>query len=309
MTQFILFGGKGGVGKTTCAAATALKLSEEGDKILIASTDPAHSLSDSFEKKIGSREKEIFPNLWAVEINPKEEMQKLKEKLADAPEMPNMPGLPGMNPAEMLGGLSDMGSMPGMDEMAAFDIFLKYMDSEEYDYVIFDTAPTGHTLKFLSLPELMDSWVGKMIKFKLQVSNALNMFKQLLPFTEPKEDKSLENLEKMKARIEKGKLILTNPSKTNFVIVTIPQEMAISESVRAVKQLEEFGIPVKKIIVNQIQPEHKSCAFCTARRKLHKEKLNEIHKKFKKKQIVEVELSKDEIKGKKKLEEFARVLK
>ena len=307
MTQYILFGGKGGVGKTTCAAATALKLANQGHKTLIVSTDPAHSLSDSFETTIGAKEKHIAENLSAVEINPKEAMAEMKEKFSQQ-EMPEI-NLPGLDLGDLTSGLSDLGSMPGMDEMTAFDKFLQYIDNPEYEYVIFDTAPTGHTLKFLSLPELMGSWVGKMLKMRIQMSNAMNMFKNLIPFTQHEgKDQSLDQLEAMKKRIEKGKLVLTNPELTELVLVLIPQEMSIAESERALESLDEFGIPVKKLIVNQIQPEKAGCSFCTERRKLHIQKLEEIHQRFKGKQVKEVELFDKEIKGEDKLKEFAERL-
>ncbi len=326
MTEFILFGGKGGVGKTTAAAATALKLANDGNLTLIVSTDPAHSLSDSFEKKIGPEEKKIFENLWAIEINPEKEMEKFKEKLEspkietedtpDAPEFPGMPemgGMPGLNPEQLMGGMSDIGSMPGMDEMAAFDLFLKFLDTSEYDYVVFDTAPTGHTLKFLSLPEIMDSWVGKMLKVKMQLSNAMNMFKKILPFSETEEKdpkkEALDNLEKMKKRIEKGREALSDPKQTTFVLVTIPQEMAVSETERALEKLNEYKIPVEKIIINQIQPKNKDCSFCKERRKIQEKRLKELKEKFKNQVLIEVELFKKEIKGKKMLQKFSEKLK
>ncbi|MFO7872158.1 MAG: TRC40/GET3/ArsA family transport-energizing ATPase [Candidatus Undinarchaeales archaeon] len=326
MTEFILFGGKGGVGKTTTAAATALKLANDGNLTLIVSTDPAHSLSDSFEKKIGAEEKKLFENLWAIEINPEKEMEKFKEKLEapkieteetpDSPEFPGMPmrgGMPGLNPEQMMGGMADLGSMPGMDEMAAFDLFLKFLDTSEYDYVVFDTAPTGHTLKFLSLPELMDSWVGKMLKVKMQLSNAMDMFKKVLPFTEKNEKdgkkQALGNLEKMKKRIEKGKKALSDPKQTTFVLVTIPQEMAVSETERALEQLNEYKIPVEKIIINQIQPKNKDCSFCKERRKIQEKRLKELKDKFKNQTLIQVELFKKEIKGKKMLQKFSEKLK
>jgi arsenite-transporting ATPase len=309
MTQFLLFGGKGGVGKTTCAAATALKLSSQG-KTLIVSTDPAHSLSDSFETKLSGKEKEISTNLFAVEIDPKENLEKLKEKFGEAQaEMPQMPGMPGMDMGALTGGLGNLESMPGIDEMTAFDKFLQYMDTEEYEYIVFDTAPTGHTLKFLSLPDVMDSWVGKMLKMRMQLAGAMEMVKQLIPFTNKEgKDNSLENLEEMKKRIEKGKLILTNPNQTTFVLVMIPQEMAITESQRMVKELADQGIAVNKIVVNQIQPAFTACDFCKERRAMHEQKLKEIKKKFKKQEIKEIPLHKEEIKGKRKLEKFADLI-
>jgi len=311
MTHYLLFGGKGGVGKTTCAAATALRMAKNDYKTLIVSTDPAHSLSDSFEKKISSTETKISENLYAVEIDPAENVEKLKAELSQdhlTPEENPLAGM-GMDMGDLTGGLGDLGSMPGMDEMAAFNKFLQYVDNQDYDNVVFDTAPTGHTLKFLSLPEIMDSWVGKMLRLRIQMSSAMKMFKQILPFSDPGEkDKSMDHLEKMKAQIEKGREVLTNPNLTTFTLVTIPQEMAIAESERAVKQIENFGITIKKIIVNQTQPKQKDCKFCTMRRKLHDEKLASIKKKFKGKDIVEVPLEAHEVKGLKSLTKFAEKL-
>lgn len=313
-THYILFTGKGGVGKTTCAAATALRLAEQGHKTLIVSTDPAHSLSDSFCKKLGGKEKQIRTNLFAVEIDPKENIDKMKDVLggAGAPDLSNSPlasmGM-NINPQEMLGGLTDMGSMPGMDEVAALNKFLEYMDSADYEYVVFDTAPTGHTLNFLKLPELMGSWVGKMLKFRMQMSNAMSMFKQILPFSQEQEkDHSLEHLEKMKGRIQKGKQILTNPNRTEFVMVLIPQEMSIAESERAMKQLKDTGITVSKIIVNQVQPLVTDCGFCKERHTLHEKKLKEINKRFKGLPIKKVRLFREEITGEKLLEIFGTEL-
>ncbi|MBN2042544.1 MAG: ArsA family ATPase, partial [Candidatus Aenigmarchaeota archaeon] len=158
-TTYHFFSGKGGVGKTSVSAATALHFSRNGKKTLIISTDPAHSLSDSFETKIGGEVKELRKNLFAVEIDPKKAMQEYKERLM--PKIENMGMLKGL-------GLDDTfdiaGMTPGIDEIAAFDKFLQYMQSKDYDIIVFDTAPTGHTLRFLSLPDVLDSWVGKMIK-------------------------------------------------------------------------------------------------------------------------------------------------
>lgn len=155
-THFYLFAGKGGVGKTSIAAATALYFSGKGMNTLIISTDPAHSLADSFEKSIGGDIVRIGKNLSAVEIDPKMAMAEYKEKI-----------VPNLDKVDMLKGLDIgdtfdfAGNTPGIDELAAFDKFMQYMQSKEYDVIVFDTAPFGHTIRFLSLPDLLDSWIAR----------------------------------------------------------------------------------------------------------------------------------------------------
>ena len=156
-TTFIFIGGKGGVGKTTISAATSLWCAKMGKKTLIISTDPAHSLGDSFDRLIKHVPTPITQNLEAIEIDPDRAMDEYKEKMQRQQQY-----------NDALGMFSDqmymMSSSPGIDEVAAFDKFMQYMTTEEYDVIIFDTAPTGHTLRLLSFPEMMDSWMGKLIK-------------------------------------------------------------------------------------------------------------------------------------------------
>lgn len=294
-TVFYLYAGKGGVGKTSMAAAAALRFADKGKKTLIISTDPAHSLSDSFETKIGGEIKKLKKNLFAVEIDPKKAMQEYKERIM--PQMEKMDFLKGL-------GLEDTfdfaGNTPGIDEMAAFDKFLQYMNSKDYDVIVFDTAPTGHTLRFLSLPDVLDSWVGKMISIRMKFSGAINMFKKFLPFGEEKEgEKKLgtEQLEAIKERIEKARNILSDKERTHFNLVLIPEAMSIYESERSLSVLKEYSIPVDTIVVNQLIPKNEKCPFCTEKRKLQQERMVEIKNKFKGHEILQIPMHKEEVKG------------
>ena len=237
-TTFVFIGGKGGVGKTTVSAATALWFSRQGKKTLIISTDPAHSLSDSYERNIGYNPTPIAENLEALEIDPdmamKEYQAKMKEQQALNPGM-------GMDMG-MMQDQMDMASMsPGIDEAAAFDKFLQYMTTDEYDIIIFDTAPTGHTLRLLSFPEMMDSWVGKMIKVRRQVGSMAKAFKNIMPFMgdEEEEDRALEDMEQTKKQIREARGIMADPERTTFKAVIIPEEMSIYESERAMEALKK----------------------------------------------------------------------
>ena len=208
------------------AAATALYFSKQGKKTLVISTDPAHSLSDSFKTKIGGDVKELRKKLFAVEIDAQKSMEEYKEKLA--PQIQKMEMLKGM-------GLEDMfdvsGSTPGIDELAAFDKFLQFINSKEFDVIIFDTAPTGHALRFLSLPDVLDSWVGKMIMIRMKLSGFMNMFKKIMPFGSPSDgpDVDVDQLEDIRKRIDEAKQILTNPVLTHYNMVLIPEIMSIKQ--------------------------------------------------------------------------------
>ncbi len=304
-TQFYLFAGKGGVGKTSVAAATALYFAGLGRKTLIISTDPAHSLSDSFEKKIGGEIVNISKNLSAVEIDPKMAVEEYKEKIA--PRIEKIDFLKGLD----LGDAFDFaGNTPGIDELAAFDKFMRYMQSKDYDIIIFDTAPFGHTIRFLSLPDLLDSWIGKMINIRLKLAGVINTFKKLMPFGEEGGETKLgtEELELVKKRISEARKILSDKNKTHFNLVMIPEAMSIYESERSVKILAEYGIPVNTVIVNQLVPENNRCPFCVGRRKLQQERLKEIRNKFRGLKILQIPLYKNEVKGIEMLEKVGREL-
>jgi arsenite-transporting ATPase len=303
-TVFLLFSGKGGVGKTSLAAATAVRMAESGKKTLIVSTDPAHSLSDSFETNIGGEEKNIFRNLYAVEIDPQKAMGEYKEKI-----MPKVDGIGSLQGLDLGDTFDMMGMTPGIDEMAAMDKFLQYMQSTQYDVIIFDTAPTGHTLRFLSLPEVMDSWVGKMIMIRMRFSGMIGAVKKLLPFTEEeREDRSLEHLQSMKSRIEEARKRLSDPERTKYNLVMIPEEMSILESERTLPVLHQYGIQVGSVIVNQIIPENPKCRFCTEKRHQQLQRLKDVRKRFKGLPVKQVELAKEEVKGIKMLEKIGKEL-
>lgn len=293
-TEYFLFAGKGGVGKTSMACATALYMSQKR-KVLLISTDPAHSVSDSFDTRIGGEVKKVRKNLYAVEIDPKKAMAEYKDKFM--PKIESMEALKGLG----LGDTFDMAGMtPGIDEIAAFDKFIQYMQSDEYDVIIFDTAPTGHTLRFLSLPEILDSWIGKMIMLRMKFSGIAGMVKKFLPFGKEEEEKpdlGLKQMEKMKERIAGAKAILADPLKTHYNIVMIPEEMSILESERSLSVLKEYKINVDSVIVNQLIPENSRCPFCSEKRKQQQERLGTIRKKFSAYTIREAELLREELRG------------
>ncbi len=307
-TKYIMFGGKGGVGKTTMSAVTGIFCAEQGLKTVIVSTDPAHSLRDSFEQEFGHEPTKVngMDNLYVVEIDPQKAMEEYKDKLKS--QVDENPMLGGMLEEQL-----EMASLsPGTDESAAFDVFLRYMDSNEFDVVVFDTAPTGHTLRFLGLPENMDKYMTKMIKLKKQMSGFMKMMKKMMPFGGKGEDidydKALEEMEAMKEKITRARNILADPERTSFRLVVIPEEMSILESERAMRALEKYKIPIDAVIVNQVIPEDVECDFCRARRGLQQKRLETIKEKFGEKVIAHVPLLRTEAKGLDALKEISKVL-
>lgn len=306
-TTFIFVGGKGGVGKTSISSATALWLAKQGKKTLIVSTDPAHSLSDSLEVPIYPYPREIKTNLFAVEIDPVVAMEQKQAALEAQKAASSGNSLMGL---DMLGEQMDLASSsPGADEAAAFEVFLSVMTTNEYDAVVFDTAPTGHTLRLLSFPEVMDSWVGKMMKIKAKLGSAANAFKNVLPFMDADENiQSTKELEETKNQIDEAKKVLSDPERTTFKMVVIPEEMSIYESERALGALENYNITVDSIIVNQVMPDISDCDFCHSRHKLQQKRLALIDQKFSQQEIAQIPLFKDEVKGEEKLYNLAEIL-
>lgn len=302
-TTFIFIGGKGGVGKTTVSAATALWCARMNKKTLIISTDPAHSLGDSFDRLIKHVATPITQNLEAIEIDPDKAMEEYKDKMNQQQKY-----------NDALNMFSDqldvMSSSPGIDEVAAFEKFMEYMTSDEYDVVIFDTAPTGHTLRLLSFPEMMDSWMGKLIKTKTQLGQMANKLKNIVPFmgSDEESEAEMEELNRTKERILKARSVLSDSSRTSFKTVLIPEEMSIIESSRAMDALHKYDMNTDGIIVNKIQPDNNHCEFCKARREIQEKRLQTIEEAFEGQIIARIPLQAHEVRGIDQLYEICDLL-
>ncbi|MBS7287581.1 MAG: ArsA family ATPase [Candidatus Freyarchaeota archaeon] len=299
-----MFGGKGGVGKTSCSAASALWAAEHGKETLIISTDPAHSLSDSFDQQVGGEVKKIegCSNLFALELDPRKAFEEYRKKLSEAEDFEEQ----AQAVLQEIGSLSSM-TPPGTDEAIAFAKVLEFIEKPEYDLVVFDTAPTGHTLRLLSLPDILNSWVVNLIKIRVYMSKLTGLFRRLIG-RGGEEDKTLELLEKLKETIGVARKTLKDPNETAFVIVMIPEAMAIFETERLLSSLIEYEIPCDHIIVNMIYPDIPNCPFCRARRQMQQENLNDIREIYDDFSITEVPLFDTEIRGLDMLKKLSEVL-
>jgi arsenite-transporting ATPase len=302
--KFILSGGKGGVGKTSCAGAMALLSARHGYRTLVLSTDPAHSLSDSFDQNLSGGE--VIPiegveKLWGMEINTEKGMEEFSGMLGSGAAGPE---------AEMASQfLGDMGGMspPGSDEAMAFGKILEFIEDSTYDRVIFDTAPTGHTLKLLELPDLLDSWFGKIITLRQRLSSMMTGFRALLGGGE-KEDTAWEMMQQTKDKIKHARGELSDPELTQFVVVMIPEAMAVFETQRLLGSLTGWDIPASNIVVNQLVPANPDCVFCNNRRVMQQRNMVDIRELYSDMHITEVPLFDLEIRGIDGLTKLGKIL-
>ncbi|KAL3518408.1 hypothetical protein ACH5RR_020997 [Cinchona calisaya] len=279
--KYYMLGGKGGVGKTSCAASLAVKFANHGHPTIVVSTDPAHSLSDSFDQDLTGGvlvpvQGQHSP-LFALEINPeitKEEFRAASQKIGGGGSKDFLDsmglGLLSEQLEELkLGELLDT-PPPGLDEAIAISKVMQFVESQEYSSftrIVFDTAPTGHTLRLLSLPDFMDTSIGKMITLKEKIASATSAIKSVFRKEVPQQIAD-NKLEKLRERMVKVRDLFRDTETTEFVIVTIPTAMAVSESSRLCASLKKEKVPVLRLIVNQVLPPSTSdCKFCAMKRK------------------------------------------
>lgn len=293
-TFFQLFAGKGGVGKTSLAAASAIHYASIGEQTLVVSIDPAHSLSDSFEKTLGSEPTKISKNLFAMELDAKKALKRNSPLTKQIHYFMKQAGLHDVDVLETL---------PGTDEVMAYDMLVEFIESGKYGRIIFDAAPSGHALRFLSIPKYMDEWLKKLYRVTRQVLGAVQLMKRHSRIDIPSYKLEHEERDRM-LRIYQT---LTNPKYTLLYIVMIPEKMCIAETERVITTLSNYGFLVKNIIVNQILPERED-EFVKARREIQQENLKTIREKFKGLEIKELPLFKTEIYGVNELKKIASIL-
>jgi len=287
--QFIMFGGKGGVGKTTMASATAIELARE-HKVLIFTTDPAPSLADSFGQIIGNEPTPIatIDNLFAMEINARKVMEEFRRQYSgEILDILQQGTYLADEETEDMFRLD----IPGMDEVMSLKKIIDFMDSSDYQQYIVDTAPTGHTLRLLLLPELLDNWIKFLASLRWKYHVVSRQFSR-----EKRVERADEFLFDMKKTVKKVKALLQNAERTEFVVVTIAEKMGVSETEDLLRSLAQMRIPSKHIIINNIFPSEES-HFIRVRREAQEKYIGEIKKKFSTHSIIEVALQPTEIQG------------
>ncbi|MCA1635929.1 MAG: TRC40/GET3/ArsA family transport-energizing ATPase [Acidobacteria bacterium] len=276
--QLLVFGGKGGVGKTTAAAAAALRLAETDKKarVLVFSTDPAHSLSDSFGETVGELRRGVagLKNLDAKEIDPAARFEELKERYrAWTDEL--FESLTGGSRWEIQFDREAMRELvalapPGIDEIAALATISDLLEEGTYTSIVLDTAPTGHLLRFLELPQVALSWVRTFIKLLLKYKNVVRW------------GGVAEELVALSKSIKRVAALLSDARHSEFVGVAIPERMSLEETARMTASLKRLDIPLSRLLINNVVTKEaaRACDFCAARRRAQGEVLDEFRRRF-----------------------------
>jgi arsenite/tail-anchored protein-transporting ATPase len=289
----IFVGGKGGVGKTTIAAALALRFADAGERVLIVSTDPAHSLGDIFGTDIGDREVPLQPRLWGMEVDADREIERYLERVAGNMREFVQPVMY----AEIERQMELTRHSPGAAEAALLDRVADLMDDarSRYDRVIFDTAPTGHTLRLLALPEIMAAWTDGLLRSRDRSDKLGAAVERLrgrsgdeLSFIDqvdeqPADARSArirEVLLERRRRFSRARRLLLDPGSTAFVLVLIPEKLPILETQKALDALRRHEVPVAGLVVNRVLPEEPGGAFMDARRAQEREYRTRIDTAF-----------------------------
>ncbi len=319
--RVLFFGGKGGVGKTTSAAAVSLAAARAGRRVLLVSTDPAHSTSDIFERPFAREESEILPSLCGLEVDAEFEARRYLDEVKR--QVSTL-----FNPTvvrEAMRQIDLVAGMPGLADVALFDRMadLVLNRSNAYDLTVFDTAPTGHTLRLLHTPEAMAAWVQALSERRRQAleidqrtpagqgfaSTRLEQSGGSLSTGSPADkDPILQSLTARRAKLASVRDHLTRYETTAFVLVLIPERLPIEESARAVHELEHAHLHVGAIIVNRVLPEDLGGAYYQARKAQERVYLEEIERRFRGVPRVRVPLLESDVHGVRSLERVASYL-
>ena len=290
----IIFTGKGGVGKTSIAAATALRAADMGYKTLIMSTDPAHSLGDSLDVKLGPSPIKVAENLWGQEVSVFGDLNLnwdvVREHFAHIMEARGIEGVYA----------EEMGVLPGMEELFSLSYIKRYNEQNEYDLLVVDCAPTGETLRLLSLPETF-GWFIKMIrnveKFMVKpvIRPLAKKVNKINDFVAPVE--VFEKVDNLFSSTEGIIDLLADGSKTTMRLVMNPEKMVIKESMRALTYLNLYGITVDRITINRVMPDQSPDPYFQKWRAIQQKYIEQIEEAFAPIPIAEVPLFDDEVVG------------
>ncbi len=296
LDQRVLFcGGKGGVGKTTCASALALAASRQGRRVLLVSTDPAHSTSDIFERPFAREEREVLPSLVGLEVDAEYEARRYLEEVKQ--RIGRMFAADVVR--EAFRQMDVVAGMPGLADVALFDRVTELLLTrlEVYDLVVFDTAPSGHTLRLLHMPDAMSAWVEALTARRREAGSSRQTA-----------DPILETLTARQARLASVRDLLTRFDTTAFILVLVPERLPIEESARAVHELEHAHLKVGGAIVNRVLPDGLAGEYCAARKAQEGKYLEEIARRFRGLPQMQVPLLESDVHGIAALERIAAFL-
>ncbi len=321
--RLLLVGGKGGVGKTTLSAALAAHAAQHDRRVLLVSTDPAHSLADAFGRSIGNQPVTVAPNLSVLEIDPDTEVDAYLDRVLA--QMRRYAGPDQIH--ELQRHLRLSSQSPGAQEAALLERLARLMHEglEEYDLLVFDTAPTGHTLRLLSLPEVMAAWTDGLLRHNKRSEHLGSVLSHLTPsrsvdaLTGDPKKHELENLDERSQQLAQTLLdrqrlfhqtrhLLADHDRTGFLFVLTPERLPILETHRAVQSLTDSGIPVSGAVVNRVLPPTTDDDFWAARRERQQKHLDEITQQLGHIPLAYITLQQDDIEGLDALQAFGQQL-
>ncbi len=280
--RYIMFGGKGGLGKTTFSAATAYWLASQGKKVLVFSVDPQASLSDIFQCDIfGKGPVKIMDNLWAQEIDADQHIKQyqgeIRQKILDMYGFEKVPD-------EVEQYIQAASAEPAMEESAIFDAVVDVVVRGDYDYYIYDLVPLGHALYYLSMASVYDQWIDKITGLREEMAEYGQVAAVMRRNKETEEDKILKELQYIKHRINASSGILTDKQKTAFYFVLVPEEMIILDTKKAAGLFAKYDVPLAGYIVNRVIPAELASGnipeYLRNRMEMQKKYLQEIKQTF-----------------------------
>jgi len=250
--RYIMFGGKGGLGKTTLSATTAFWLAGQGKRVLLFSVDPQASLSDIFQRDIfGKGPVPIMRNLWAQEVDAdrriKDYQEEIRKKILDMYGFDRVP-------EEIDNYIAAASAEPAMEESAIFDAVVDIIVQGDYDYYIYDLVPLGHALYYLSMAKVYDEWINKITRLREDMKQYDQVAATMRREAATEEDQILTELRYIKARINASSQILTDRARTAFFFVVVPEEMIILDTQKAAALFAKFDVPISGYIVNRVLP-------------------------------------------------------
>src|SRR6058998_4133093 len=240
--RYIMFGGKGGLGKTTLSATTAFWLAGQGKRVLLFSVDPQASLSDIFQRDIfGKGPVPIMENLWAQEVDAdrriKDYQEEIRKKILDMYGFEKVP-------EEIDNYIAAASAEPAMEESAIFDAVVDIIVRGDYDYYIYDLVPLGHALYYLSMAKVYDEWINRITQLREQMREHEEMVARIKRQKVTEEDQILHELQYIKGRINQSSSILTDKERTAFFFVLVPEQMIILDTEKAAQLFARFDVPI-----------------------------------------------------------------